>query len=167
MPPQAVASPDSDFLGDLVKMSPESCGLSSTDIYTITPPQISPLPPPSPTHQTSPSSLTSPRMIPAAQDDTCPTPDLPVRVEPAHENHATMGCDMREKRPSVLLRDYVTNTNLSRLDTSLLQSKYAGTSYPIANFMNCDSFSLPHRMFLANIIAGVEPRTFKDAMRDS
>ena len=38
--------------------------------------------------------------------------------------------------------------------------------YPIANFVSCDRFSVGHKNFLATFSTGVEPRSFKEAMKD-
>ena len=42
----------------------------------------------------------------------------------------------------------------------------SGTPYPIAHYVNCNSYSLRYRNFLAAIISGKEPRSFKEAMKD-
>lgn len=72
----------------------------------------------------------------------------------------------RDKKPSVLLRDYVTNNvkKMSPSPCSSAPSCLSGTPYPIAHF-NCDNFSLCHRAFLAAVDAGIEPKHFNEAMK--
>ena len=75
---------------------------------------------------------------------------------------------LREKRPSVLLRNFVSNTvwKISPSTPTLSPSNSSGTPYPSAHFVNCDKFSVRHRLFLAAVTFGVEPRSFHEAMRD-
>ena len=49
---------------------------------------------------------------------------------------------------------------------SSTSSDSPGASYSITHYVNFDKFSTQHRSFLANITAGVEPRSFKEAMQD-
>lgn len=65
---------------------------------------------------------------------------------------------MRAKQPSILLRDFVTNTIMSPPDSSMLQSDSLGTLNPIEHYVNCDKFSTAHRAFLAGINEDVETR---------
>lgn len=78
----------------------------------------------------------------------------------------TLGQGMREKWPSVKLREFVTN-KIRKLSPSLSLPTAQHTSctpYPMANYVNCDKFSLRHRIFIAAITKCVEPRSFKEAM---
>ena len=43
----------------------------------------------------------------------------------------------------------------------------SGTPYPIAHYVNCNSYSLRYRTFIAAILSGKEPRSFKEAMQDT
>ncbi|GAA0163351.1 transmembrane signal receptor [Lithospermum erythrorhizon] len=80
------------------------------------------------------------------------------------------GRGKRRKMPSSKLRDYVTNTVkvMSPSPPSCLPPsvKTSGTSFLITRFVNCNRFSLRHRMFLGAITTGLEPRSYKEAMKD-
>ena len=85
----------------------------------------------------------------------------------------TLGRGMREKRPSVLLRDYVASAIITHPYTSKGSSSRSscsdgssGTPYPIAHYVNCENYSVQHRTFLAAVFSGHEPRTFREAMQD-
>ena len=85
----------------------------------------------------------------------------------------TLGRGMREKRPSVLLRDYVASAIIAHPYTSKGSSSHSscsdgssGTPYPIAHYVNCENYSVQHRTFLAAVFSGHEPRTFREAMQD-
>ncbi|KAJ8639809.1 hypothetical protein MRB53_016503 [Persea americana] len=67
-----------------------------------------------------------------------------------------LGRGHRTKLPSSKLRDYVTNTikSVKPPACSSQQSSSSGTPYPIAHYVNCDKFSLRHRIFLAVVAAG-------------
>lgn len=45
-------------------------------------------------------------------------------------------------------------------------SKSKGTRYPIHKYMNCDRFSVRHRVFLAAVSTGVEPTSYHEAVKD-
>ncbi|CAH9071582.1 unnamed protein product [Cuscuta epithymum] len=75
----------------------------------------------------------------------------------------TLGRGMRSKRPSVLLRDYVAHLSPSPSSPS---DSSSGTRYPISHYVSCDKYSTRHRMFLGAILAGQEPRSFREAMTD-
>lgn len=80
-----------------------------------------------------------------------------------------LGRGMRSKIPSVLLRDYVTNSIMASspsCSTPSLQSA-SGTSDTVAHYVNCDNFSMQYRLFLAAITSRTEPKTFKEAMSSS
>ena len=76
---------------------------------------------------------------------------------------------LRHKFPNVRHKDYVTHTILQKSPSSSTDSSNghpSGTPYPIAHYVNCNSYSLRYRNFLAAIISGKEPRSFKEAMKD-
>ncbi|RVW21625.1 Retrovirus-related Pol polyprotein from transposon RE2 [Vitis vinifera] len=81
---------------------------------------------------------------------------------------APMGKGMRDKFPSVLLRDFVTHTVVAESPSSATPSPQhpSGTPYPIAHYINCDNFSVHYRKFLATIISSNDPKSFKEAMKD-
>jgi len=66
-----------------------------------------------------------------------------------------LGEGHRQKNPLVLLHDYVTHTiqKLSPFPLTPKPQHSSGNSYPIAHYVNCNIFSLRHRMFLAAIHA--------------
>ena len=79
-----------------------------------------------------------------------------------------MGRGMRDKLPSVLLRDFVTHTVVAGSPSPSTSSPQhsSGNPYPIAHYINCGNFSVHYRKFLAAITSGTEPRSFKEAMKD-
>ncbi|CAH9140336.1 unnamed protein product [Cuscuta epithymum] len=80
----------------------------------------------------------------------------------------SLGRGLREKRTSVLLRDFVTHhvQHLSPSPSPPGSTCSSGMSYPIAHFVSCDRFSARHRAFLGAITAGMEPHSFREAMTD-
>ncbi|KNA09010.1 hypothetical protein SOVF_157600, partial [Spinacia oleracea] len=86
--------------------------------------------------------------------------------EVSNEGPIGLGKGFRLKRPSILLKDYVTHT-VQTPSPSTRSTSSTGTPYPIAHFVNCDNFSLRHRIFLAAVIAAIEPRTFNEAMKNA
>ena len=81
-----------------------------------------------------------------------------------------MGRGLREKFPSVKLRDYVTHTVIKK-SPSLAppdpdSHTPSGTPFPIAHYVSCDKFTVKHRNFLAAVTVGVEPQSFKEAVKD-
>lgn len=61
-----------------------------------------------------------------------------------------LGKGRRIKRPSSQLTDFVTNTvSVSPPANSSFQSSSSGIPYPITQYVNCDNFSVKHRVFLA------------------
>ena len=111
-------------------------------------------PPSSPSGPNYPGPSTTPV-------STSPSPSIPSSSPP------DLGRGMRTKVLSVLLHDFVTNSIVvqsSSCSTPSLQSA-SGTPYPIAHYVNCDNFSMQHRLFLAAITLGTEAKSFKEAMR--
>ena len=78
-----------------------------------------------------------------------------------------MGRGLREKFPNVLYRDFVTHTVFANgpSSDSPRSNHSSGTPYPLAHYINCDNFSVNYRRFLAAIIKGKEPKSFKEAMK--
>ncbi|XP_073045833.1 uncharacterized protein [Primulina eburnea] len=103
---------------------------------------------------------------PAIGTDTVLEPTLPP-VPPALSSPPAcadaLGRGLRDKRPSVLLRDFVTHTvqTSSPSECSPSSTSSSGTSYPIAHYVNCNKFSPRHRAFLGAITEGIDPRSFK------
>ena len=80
------------------------------------------------------------------------------------------GKGKRIRYPSTKLRGFVTNTIQKVSLSSSLSSasiQTSGMSYPITHFVNYDRFSMGHRNFLASISVDKEPRSFKEAMKNS
>lgn len=80
-----------------------------------------------------------------------------------------VGRGHRIKKPSSRLKDFITNTvRVINPVTSpkIAPSKSSGTPFPIANYVNCDKFSVRHTNFLAAITTRTEPRSFKEAVKD-
>ena len=86
-----------------------------------------------------------------------------------------LGVGKRVRRPSVRLQGYVTY-NAHRLEephhdspdfdsasSILVQGK---TPYPLINYISDEQFSPAHQVFLAAVVAGVEPTSHKQAMND-
>ncbi|XP_074293500.1 uncharacterized protein LOC141620560 [Silene latifolia] len=81
-----------------------------------------------------------------------------------------MGKGHRIKFPNSQLQGYVfctTRNPSSSSSSSTTSTSSLGTPYDLANYINCNSFSKKHRSFIAAITSGVEPPSFKEAIRDS
>ncbi|XP_074287929.1 uncharacterized protein LOC141613093 [Silene latifolia] len=59
------------------------------------------------------------------------------------------------------------NTTSVPPNPSPTPASVTGTSYPIANYVNCQKISSAHQHFLAAITNDTEPTSFKEAIRDS
>ncbi|XP_074306643.1 uncharacterized protein LOC141641898 [Silene latifolia] len=86
-------------------------------------------------------------------------------VSETHDTNA-LGRGKRPKIPNSNLRDYVLATTQSP-PSSLQSASSSGNSYSLAHYVNCHSFSPKHRAFIAAITSGVEPSSFKEAIRDA
>lgn len=84
----------------------------------------------------------------------------------------SLGRGHKERRASTRLHDYVLHTvqkstsSLSPSPRSPDNVHSSGSPYPIKDYINCDNFSVAHRVFLAAVTAGVEPNSFGEAMKD-
>lgn len=76
-----------------------------------------------------------------------------------------LGRGHRENFPSVLLRDFISHTRTVPSHSHPTSSVSSGNPYPIAHYITCDKFSPKYQHFLAAIVAGHEPRSFKEAMK--
>ena len=96
------------------------------------------------------------------------SPPVPPALLSPPASTDDLGRGLQNKRPSVLLRDFVTNTiqSLSPSECSSSSTSSSDTPYPIAHYVNCNKFSPRHRVFLTAITEGIEPRSFKEAMQD-
>lgn len=90
----------------------------------------------------------------------------PVAGVPAPSNLEILGRGHRLRQPSVLLRDYVLHTvRAHRPSTPSTAPRSCSSShYPLTNYLTDARFSLSYRAYLAAITAGVEPRSFGEAM---
>lgn len=114
-------------------------------------------------------------MSPPVSDVVSPTVSDDVPSSTSKESSENLGRGLREKPPSVKLHEYVTYNAYSKdtphhapiaapVETS---SSIQGTSlYPINAFFSDSSFSSAHQAFLAAVIAGVEPTSYKKAVKD-
>ena len=117
------------------------------------------------------------QVVPSAsalpQSSSAISPPGPSDVGPASQDSPPasdlMGKGMRPKFPSVKLRDYVTHSICvdSPSPSAPSPSPSSGTPYPLAHYINCTHFSGHYRKFLAAIISGHGPRSFKEAMTDA
>lgn len=85
------------------------------------------------------------------------------------------GRGQREKKQSVKLRDYVTYNAVQQSNTHhVLSDPITETSYlvqgnslyPLVDYISDSHFSTTHKAFLAAVTAGVEPKSFKEAVKD-
>lgn len=134
---------------------------------------------PNPTTTTLENATTFNPAVPNVDLDTVQPTSPPQRpskgkatasaMDSATENH--MGRGLREKVPSIRLRDYVTNTVITQSPSALSPvspspSVSSGAPFPITHYINCANFSVRHRNFLAAVTTGCEPKSFKEAMTD-
>ncbi|XP_074290587.1 uncharacterized protein LOC141617305 [Silene latifolia] len=81
-----------------------------------------------------------------------------------------IGRGHRKKFPNSRLQGYVLQTTRNPSPSSSSSTSSAsssGTPYDLANYINCNSFSESHRNFIAAITSGIEPPSFKEAIRDN
>lgn len=134
-----------------------------------------------PTLTTSASPPSSEQTVIDAQPISEPT--SPNTATPVHESDASaspglpelLGHDHRQRKPSVLLKNYVTNTSHLLITPSLtsspasLESSTTGPGnvlYPISNYVSDAHYSPSHHAFLAAVTTGVEPQRYKEAIKD-
>lgn len=86
-----------------------------------------------------------------------------------------LGRGHRQKKPSVLLKNFVTHTTARDTTPSHAQassdlcsptSVSGKTPYPIANYTSTSVFSEQHRSFLATITSALIPKTYQQAVLD-
>jgi len=87
---------------------------------------------------------------------------------PPTTTKASLGRGHRKKTLSIRLRDFITDATIrsSPFDQSPSSSKSLGVSYPIQNFVNCNSFSKQHCIFLGSLHTEQEPLYFSQVVRD-
>ncbi|XP_021716606.1 uncharacterized protein LOC110684457 [Chenopodium quinoa] len=122
-----------------------------------------------------------------AATTTCATPHAPhttapsvpsttasssEAADPSLSSESSLDLDrcQRHRHPPSWHRDYVAHT-ISVSSPSIIPGSpstpcSSGTPYPLAYFVNCDKFSVRHRVFIAAVDTMVEPRNFKEAMQD-
>ncbi|KAL2901568.1 Retrovirus-related Pol polyprotein from transposon RE1 [Bienertia sinuspersici] len=146
--------------------------------------------PPSPNNSAQTPQIEQPASsIPDLQPDqqpqpinSSPLPTNPIQTDspamptqPASSPASLLGRGLRVKRPSVRLRDTVSHIVLQDSPSlkvngpshpSSTSDRSSGNPYSLAHFVNCENFSARYRTLLAAIIAGSEPRSFKEAMQE-
>ena len=127
---------------------------------------------PQPTH--IPASINSPPTFSVASTSDQPSPSTAptsaqLSSEPTDPPSPPLGRGHRAKQPNCMLRDYfVHSVQLGSPSPGSTHASHSpGTPYPLANFVSCDNFSMRHRVFLAAVDEGVEPKSFKEAMNSS
>ena len=110
------------------------------------------------------------------QDVIEPVPVAPISSPPENiVSSETLGHGQRSRIPSVKLKDYVTynvvrleEPNLSLTGSSSTSSTNVPgmTSYPLNAYVSDLNFSVPHQAFLAAMTAGVEPKSYSEAIKD-
>ena len=83
-------------------------------------------------------------------------------VPPIQEEE--LGRGKRQKTQSVKIKEFVVNTGNPKSKSTPSSSSTSG--YPIANYVDCERFSPQHQAYLAAITSGVEPKSFKQAVKD-
>ena len=80
-----------------------------------------------------------------------------------------LGRGHREKISPVKLCDFVINTVFSKSPSSSSSAPLSssGTPFPLAHYVNCDKFTVKHKIFLAAFTNGVEPQSFKIVVKDA
>ena len=83
-----------------------------------------------------------------------------------------LGCGHRSKKPSILLKNFVTNAAthpshvLPAQDQSTPSTVSGKTLYPIADYMSTTAFNVKHQAFLSAITTDFVPKTYKEAAND-
>ncbi|CAA7044030.1 unnamed protein product [Microthlaspi erraticum] len=131
---------------------------------------------------TTDTTVTADSLIPASVTSSPNSPVTPIEAEsnatpePSSPGlHQLLGRGHRQRQPSVILKNFVTNTATLRDTPSLASSTSSlgspdsipGTPlYPISSVLSDASFSPSHKAFIAAITAAVEPTTYNEAIRD-
>ena len=112
------------------------------------------------------SPPTFPASAPAAFLHAASAVPIASHADHGSSSSTTLARSDRDRHPPGWHRDYVAHTIslLSPSTSSSTPSCSSGTLYPIAHFVNCNNFSMRHRVFLVALDAGVEPRNFREAM---
>ncbi|XP_068480913.1 uncharacterized protein [Phaseolus vulgaris] len=97
-----------------------------------------------------------------------PTETAPSVSSPPLTAAVPLGRGHRAKLPSVRLRDFVAATTIPSSPSvpSPPSTESSGVSYPIHDFVNCDSFSKHHQSFLASLHTEQEPLFFSQGVRE-
>ena len=94
-----------------------------------------------------------------------------VAETPQQETHEEeqLGRGRRVKQQSVLLKPFVTysaQANTHHATPSNTQQSSGTCLHPLTDFVSYDRFSPSQQAFLASVMAEVEPKMFKEAVRD-
>lgn len=68
----------------------------------------------------------------------------------------------RHKTQSVKLKEFIVKTG----NTKSTKNQSSTSTYPIANYLDCERFSSAHKAYLAAITSGVEAKSFRQAVED-
>lgn len=120
------------------------------------------------------TSLATTPSSPCSSPEALSEESTPTTSVPTTENE-DLGQGKRAKFPSVWLKDYVAHATrcpeephlVSPEHNSVSSSSVQGnTLYPLTSYISDDMFSPQHKVFLAVVLDGVEPTSYKQAMLD-
>lgn len=80
---------------------------------------------------------------------------------------AALGRGLCTKIPNVKHRDFVAHNVFanSPSPSTSHSDRSSGTPYPLAHYIKCDNFSVNYLKFIAAVVKGDDPRSFKAAMK--
>lgn len=122
------------------------------------------------------SSLPNQASSPSPVEETEHVPITKLDATLAATDHDTsmdtpdvLGRGHQAKIPSTKIADYVVYTVSIPSAPSLrafASQPSSCTVYPISDYHTCEHFSTNHRSFLAALTVAIEPRSYKEAMKD-
>lgn len=104
-----------------------------------------------------------------------PTEYVPVLTTPTSSHDSVLHDDSinqlgrghRRKKQSTRLADFGVNTlSLIPLPLTAPPSSSSGTDHPLSGYYTCAQFSDNHRSYLVTLSLVVEPRSYKEAMKE-
>ena len=140
--------------------------------------------------ETSTNPLPPPDMVSPAETSlpSVSLPPTPINVSPVAPTSSdteqqtvpspglleVLGRGQRTKKPSILLKNYITSAattttpphDLSLSDSSSPIAVPGKTLYPIANYLSVSAFTKQHQAFLVTITTEAVPRNYSEAVRD-
>lgn len=123
------------------------------------------------------SETPAPAPLPAPSQSPPTSPPTSRGIEPPNSGSPglldLLGRGHRTKKPSVLLKNFLTNsatTNPSHIHAPQNQSSSSMVSgktlYPIADYSSTSVFNAKHQAFLARITTDYVPKNYKEAVND-